>query len=57
MAPPLGLIDDMYLVEDENRHYFVSTLKEREIQQILMSIARTGRPKAALVGGLEIEGM
>jgi hypothetical protein len=52
----------MYLVEDNSRDFEkigrrpVLILKEREIRQILMLVAVTGRQKASLVGGLDVEG-
>jgi hypothetical protein len=52
----------MYLIENDSRDFekkggrLVLIPKEREIRQILMLVAVTGRQKASFVGGLDVEG-
>ena len=62
MALPLGLFEDMYLVENGSRDFemrrqlVLMRLKEREIRQILKSVAVMGGLKEFLFGGLNVEG-
>jgi hypothetical protein len=62
VALPLGLFEDMSLVENSSRDFekirrlVLMKLKEREIRQILKSVAVMGGPKASLFGRLDVEG-
>ena len=63
MALPLELFEDMSLVENGSRDFekmcrqpVLMKLKEREIRQILKSVAVTGALKASLFGELNVEG-